>query len=141
MVIDHSNSYPTAVRRGVLCIWISVGLVILLSAGSLIGFRQIPSNGVTLTTNVLTAGLLIFVVVKVGAGRGWARWLYAVLFLFGSAAFVSMALLVPAVFLALPLVLKASGVVQFLLQGVALVLLFTKASRVWFREMKTANAL
>ena len=137
---EPSNHPPASVRRAVLCIWISIALVVLLSVGSVLGVADIPSNVATLVTSVLTACLLALVAVKVSAGKGWARWLYAALFVFGSAGFVALALLVPEVFNVLPMALKASGFVQFALQGAAFALMFTQASRQWFGANKVPSA-
>lgn len=126
------NDSPASVQRAVFCIWISTGFVVLISFSSLLGVSDIPSSAATLVTDLFTACLLAVVAINVTAGRSWARWLYAVFFVLGLSAFTAWALLAPEAFHAMPMTLKATGFVQFALQGVAFALMLTKSSRQWF---------
>jgi hypothetical protein len=92
----------------------------------------------TAITGVITVAVLALVAAKVSSARGWARWLFVVLYVLGTFISVLGMLIAPQVFLALPTLSQGSAVVQFLLETAALVLMFTKASRAWF---KTARAV
>jgi len=124
---------PTSVRRAVVCLWISVALTAALTAFQLVGVVATAEIVQIAVTGVVTAGLLALIAAKLAAGRGWARWLFMALYVFGSLMFVISVLLVPQVFLSTPALLQASAVVQFALQTAALVLMFTHASRQWFK--------
>jgi hypothetical protein len=88
-------------------------------------------------TGFITAGVLALVAAKLNIGRGWARWLFLFLYIIGSLISAVLVMLAPQVFIALPTLLQVSGIAQFALQTVALVLMFTRASRRWFRLSRT----
>ena len=128
-------------KRAVACLWISAFLVLVLCAASSLGVGDLPSGPLALITNLVTFALLAWVAIKLGAGRNWARWVFAILYVFGSLAFAVSVVFLPEAFLALSMAAKTSSVVQFFLQTVALVLMFTHTSRNWFRAKKVASAL
>ena len=131
-----SGNKPKSVQWAVVCLWVSVGLVSVLTVDSWVGLVGIPRGIASTVTNLLTLALLALVAIKLGAGRGWARWLFAVVYVLGSLMFVVSLLLAPQVFRSLPTVLQGSGIVQFALQTAALVLMFTEASRQWFKAKR-----
>lgn len=133
MLSQATNTKPLSIQRAVICLWLSAGLVVLLTVASWVGLQQIPGGVVPTLTNLVTVALLALVALKVGAGRNWARWLFAVGYVLGSFMFVVSLFLAPQLFRSLPVVLQGSGIVQFALQSVALVLLFIGTSRQWFR--------
>jgi len=139
MPADGLSPIPISVRRAVICLWISVVLAAALTAWQLVGFVATADAVAAAVTGVLTAAVLALVAVKVGAGRGWARWLFLIGYILGSFLFIVFALLAPQMFFSLPALQQASGVAQFALQTSALVLMFTRASRQWFRGPHTAR--
>jgi hypothetical protein len=94
----------------------------------------------TAIIGVLTAGLLVLIAVTVSARRGWGRWVFAVIYVLGNLGAVMLVLVMPEVFRAMPMVLQANMVVQFVLHTAALVLMFTGASGRWFRARHAATA-
>jgi len=76
--------------------------------------------------------LLAWVAEKIRGGRSWARWLFLVVYVLGSLSVAAVAVLAPQLFLSQPMLLRGSGVVQFALQTIALVLMFSPTSRHWF---------
>jgi len=76
-----------------------------------------------------SAGLLVFFIIKISAGRNWARIVFLVTFIIGVPIGISQ---VSAEFARSPFVGTLS-VAQFGLFGYALFLLFTEPGRRWFR--------
>jgi len=124
---------PTSLRRAITCLWISVALTLVLAGAHLIGVLATPDLAVATATAVVAAGLLVLVVVNVASGRGWARWLYVGVYAFGVLTFVPFLVLAPQAFLAVPIPDQVAAVCQLLLQTTALVLMFARASRAWFK--------
>lgn len=124
---------PTSLRRAITCLWISVALTIVLAGAHLIGVLATTDIVQATVTAVIAAGLLVLVVVKLNGGRGWARWLYVGVYVFGSLTFIVFLVLAPQAFLSMPVPDQVSAAVQLVLQTVALVLMFTHASRQWFK--------
>ena len=127
------GSKPKSVRRAVLCLWISVGLVLFLTVGAFFAPLGIPHDVVTTATNLASAALLAWVAVKLDAGRGWAQWLFAAVYVLGLSTFVVSMLLSPETFRSLSILLRASGIVQLALQTAALIFMFTPTSQQWLR--------
>ncbi len=70
---------------------------------------------------------------KIATRKNWARWIFAVVFVLAKIVFLSSVLLAPQIWLALPLTAIGPAITQFVLQGTALVLLFTPDASRWFR--------
>lgn len=138
---DLENLKPPSMQRAVACFWISACLVLLLCAASLAGVGGVPGGASALATNLVTFALLAWVATKLGSGRNWARWVFAVLYVLGSLASAVSIVFLPEAFLSLSLLAKASSVVQFILQTAALLLMFTHPSCTWLRAKKVASAL
>ena len=132
MASDPGNKPPSA-KRAVLFLWISVGLVLFLTVAAFFAPLGIPHDLVTTVTNLASAALLAWVAVKLDAGRAWAQWLFAAIYVLGLSTFVVSMLLSPETFRSLPILLQASGIVQLALQTAALVFMFTPASQRWLR--------
>ena len=129
-----ASERPGAVRAAVVCLWISVGLALAITAAQVA--RLLPAADVEMTAliGLASAGLLALIAAMIGAGRGWARWLFAVVYAIGALATVATMLAVPQLYLAMPTLLQVSTAAQFALQTVALVLIFTGASLRWFAD-------
>jgi len=132
MAGDPGNK-PKSVQRAVVCLWISIGLVLFLTVAAFFAPLGIPHDVVTTVTNVASAALLAWVAVKLDAGRGWAQWLFAAIYVLGLSTFVVSMLLSPETFRSLPILLQASGIVQLALQTAALVFMFAPTSQRWLR--------
>ena len=132
MAIDASR--PASVRAAVFCLWLSAGLALILTLAQVTGLVATAEAGSTAAIGMVTTGLLALIAAKLGAGRGWARWLFAAIYIAGSLASAALALIAPELFRALPALLQGSTLVQFVLQTTALVLVFTGASRRWFKS-------
>jgi peptidoglycan/LPS O-acetylase OafA/YrhL len=139
MPSETTSTRPKSMQRATICLWLSASLVALLTVASWLGVQGIPSGAQSTTTNVITFALLALIANKVSARRNWARWVFAVIYVLGSAMFLFAALLAPQVFLSMPVVLQSSAIVQFALQTVALILLFVNSSRQWFRPQSNES--
>jgi hypothetical protein len=131
--LELKQPKPTSLRRAITCLWISVALTVVLAGAHLIGALATPDVVQATVTAAIAAGLLALVAVKVNGGRGWARWLYVGVYAFGSLTFMAFIVLAPQAFLSMPMPDQVSAAVQFILQTVALFLMFTHASRQWFK--------
>jgi hypothetical protein len=130
---------PTALRAAVVCLWLSVGIVALLtlaSWASVLGLSNTPSLTVN---NLLTLALLVLIALKIDAGRGWARWLFAAVYVLGTLMTLYLALFVPQSFRSMPVTLQITGLVQLALQSAAMVLIFIQPSRQWFKAQRSAQ--
>jgi len=123
---------PTSLRRAGQLLWVCVALSVVLAVLYLAGAVKSPSVAAEVITMIVTAAILALLAVKIGAGRNWARWVFAVMYVFGSLVFALAVIVAPQAFLALSAIQQASGVVQFGLQTAVLVLTFVRASRQWF---------
>jgi hypothetical protein len=135
-------SRPLAIRRTALCLWFSAALALLVTVAQVLGLVPLAgaTPGMTATIGVLGAGLLALIAVAVSARRGWGRWVFAVIYVLGNLIGVVLVLIMPEVFRAMPLVLQANMVVQFVLQTAALILMFSGTSAQWFRTRHAATA-
>ena len=137
---QSSGERPTSVQRAAICLWVSAGLALILTVVQVIGLVETAEVGMTAIIGVVTAGVLALIAAKVSAGRNWARWLFAVIYVIGSFTSAVLALVAPELFRALPTILQGSTILQFLLQTAALVLIFTNASRQWFKAKTLGTA-
>jgi hypothetical protein len=96
--------------------------------------------GLTAVIGLVTAGLLALMAGKINAGRSWARWLFALIYVIGALASAVLVLIAPAMFRALPSLLQGNTMAQFLLQTTALILIFTSTSRHWFKSKHVETA-
>jgi hypothetical protein len=125
---------PASLRRAIACLWVSVGLTVVLADAHLVGILATPDVIQASITAAIAASLLVLVAVNLSGGRGWARWLYVGVYVFRSFTFVVFLLLAPHAFLSMPVPDQVSAAVQLLPQTVALVLMFTRSSRQWFKD-------
>jgi Na+-translocating ferredoxin:NAD+ oxidoreductase RnfA subunit len=136
------TSRPASIERAALCLWISGVLVILVMTVQLLGWVSLVGStpGMTAGVGLGTAALLGFVAAKVSARHSWVRWLFAVIYVLGTLGTVALVVITPEVFRALPLVLQANMIAQLILQTIALVLMFTTASRQWLATKHAQTA-
>src|SRR5262245_28011118 len=134
MAVTESAATPSSMQAAARCLYISALLAGLVTILQLSGFIPSPSVGFTLFVGVFTVGLLILVANRIAARQNWARWLNLVIFVLGSGFFLLSLLVAPQAFLRQPLLLQISGVVQTVLQTVALFAMFTRSSRNWLAD-------
>jgi hypothetical protein len=135
-------SQPQTVRRAALCLWLSAALAFLATTAQVLGWVPLVGStpGTTAVVGLVTAGLLAVVAGSIGARHGWARWLFALVYVLGTLGALVLVIIAPEVFRALPIVLQANTVAQFILQTAALILMFSSDARHWFatRHAETA---
>jgi hypothetical protein len=133
---ESSPEPPRSVKIAVTCLVTCTVFAALITLGQWLGLRHSSAGG-RQVQNVLSILFLAFVTWKIGTRRRWALWLAAAVYLCGLgialAAFLQAPALVWRILAASPLYLLASGLVQLVLQGVALALLFGADARQWFR--------
>jgi hypothetical protein len=115
-------------------LWISAAGTGLLAVLQLLGVIPTDNLGATAAIGLFSFALLGFIAEKLRAGRGWVRWLFLAIYVFGGLGFVASLILASEVFFSQPLLLQGSAAIQFALQTAALVLMFQRASATWFRQ-------
>lgn len=125
---------PSALRVAIACLWCSIALVALLTAAAWLGIGGVAYSASLLVNNLLTLALLVLITLKLCAGRGWARWLFAVVYLLGTLMTLYLAVFVPQSFGSLPALLQITGLLQLVLQTAAMVLICIPAARPWFKR-------
>jgi len=140
MSTDASIEGPVSVRRAAACLWASAALALVLTAAQVVWVVKPGDVGVTIGIGVGTAGLLALFAAKISAGRGWARWTYTFIYTFGTLASVVLLLVIPGALRAYPALLLVGTLAQFVLQTTAVVLIFTNASRSWFKAARVTPA-
>src|SRR5258706_8554055 len=139
--MTRDASMPTSAHRAVICLWISAGLALLMTAAQATGLvKTVGSVGLVTVIGLTTAGLLALMAAKINAGRRWALWLFVIIYAIGSLGFVVQVIVAPAAFRAFPAILQGNAVVQFVLQTAALVLVLTSTSRHWFKSKRATAA-
>jgi hypothetical protein len=137
--LEQYQPKPLSVRRAAMCLWTSAALIGVLTTLQLVGAVSTADLGATAGIGLTTFALLGFVAEKIRAGRGWARWLFLVIYVVGSLGFMALVLFAPQIVLAQPVMWQASNTMQFALQTAALAFMFTRASREWFKTPHAAT--
>lgn len=125
---------PRAVAIAVTLIWLSLALTVVALATS---FARGARGNVMLTNIAVFVGVFVvfgFLNIQIMAGRNWARILFMVLFVLGLVEVLSQALIDPLGLDAMVLYLENA------LELIAVVLLFAKPARIWFRPPSIAEA-
>ena len=142
---DASTAKPPSVQRAVISLWTSVGLTVVITGLQVLGIVPVPvpapGAAVAAMTGFITAGLLALVALNLARRRGWVRWLFLVLYMLGSFAFIVSFLFAPGVFVSMPTLAKGSAILQFGLQTLALFFMFGRMSREWLKAAHVATAL
>ena len=130
---------PNTVPGAAYCLWASAALVLLVTTAQITGLVANLSGtvGMAVAIGVGTAALLGVIAWYLSRGRNWARWLFAVIYVIGTLGLLAIT---PEAFLALPTILQANMILQFILQTVALILMFTRASNQWFKAKRATAA-
>ena len=127
---------PASVRLAVTCLWLSAAIAVALELWSMFKGPYITLNPMDLAIAAVTAALFAFVATRLGAGRGWARWLFVVFYGIGLVIYLAVMLLQPE----LLAIVTASEIVQLALQTTALISMFTRGTRQWLRAMRSARS-
>jgi glucan phosphoethanolaminetransferase (alkaline phosphatase superfamily) len=135
-----SNDQPKSLRAAVLCLWLSVGIVALITLATWANVLGLISTPSLTVNNLLTLALLVLIAFNIGAGRGWARWLFAVVYVLGALMTLYLVLFVPQSFRSMPTLLQVTGLLQLVLQTAAMVLVFVPASTQWFTAKRSQAA-
>ena len=131
---------PRSTRWTVILLWTSTGLAALMTLLHLIGVVPTHNAAIRAAIGGIIVALWAFIATMVNSGRGWARWLFVILYVLGSVLEIISMLLVPRLFLAMPHLAQAYSVAQFVLLTVAVILTFTKSSREWFKSARALRA-
>jgi hypothetical protein len=121
---------PRAVALAVSLLWASIAIGFAKIPLDFQSLAAMPSPGLIWSIVVLVLAFFCFLILKISSGRNWARITYLVLFLIG---------LIPALptltseFARAPIVAILS-IVQAIMQGYAVFLLFTGPGKTWFQK-------
>jgi len=135
---------PQSVHIAALSLWVSAALAFVMVAIQVPRLSSLVTVGamapvqlvVTLATAIITVALLVLVAAKVNAGRGWARWLFLVVWIVGAGVMAAAVVYNPRGLQNMPPLIAASERLQWILQTTALVLMFVRPSREWFAAQK-----
>jgi hypothetical protein len=136
--LESAWAKPKTVHLAVVCLAISSTCAALLAVALGTGLLH-PPSGASNFANVLGVAILALATWKIAAGRGWARWLFVIVYALGVLAGGIMFLVRPEPFLAWSMAMVASSLIQTALQTAALAFLFTPSSREWFRSRRVRS--
>jgi FtsH-binding integral membrane protein len=136
---SSSRNPPGVMRIAQTCLWASVAIAAMLAVAVWTNLLGVTSTASLTVNNLLTLALLLWIAVKISAGRGWARWLFAVVYALGALMTLYLALFVPHSFSSMPLLLQVTGLLQLALQTTAMVLIFSPPARQWFKAQSQSN--
>ena len=132
--LEERQPRPLSVTRAAMFLWISAAGTGLLTVLQLIGVIPTDNLGATAAIGLVSFAVLGFIAEKLRTGRGWVRWLFLAIYVFGSLGFVASLILASEAFFSQPLLLQGSAAIQLALQTAALVFMFQRASATWFRQ-------
>jgi glucan phosphoethanolaminetransferase (alkaline phosphatase superfamily) len=130
------NTYPPTVRAALACLCLSTAILALLTIAAWANLLSLPNSASVTLNNLLTVAFMLLVIAKLAAGRGWARWVFAVVYFLGSAVTVYLSVFEPQIFRNQPVTLQITGLAQLALQTLAMVLLVLPASQQWFAPQR-----
>lgn len=123
---------PEKVRTAIQLLYSTLGIGVLRFFFEGSAFIKMSTPGHMMFLGLFVIGSMLFFIYKIGKGRNWARITFSVMFILGIPLSVS------------PLIKSLSdypisgllGIIQAVLQGIAIVFLFQKPSSDWFKDMK-----
>jgi hypothetical protein len=129
---QNQTARPPRVGTAVKLLYITLGIGVLRSIMDASMYAEMAPPAFVKLITIFVIGVMGFLIILIGKGRNWARITFLVFFIIG----------IP--FAAFPLMQSVGanpisgriGVVQIIIQIVALVFLFQKLSSDWFRDMK-----
>ncbi len=136
MFQQAATAPPPPVRAALVCLWLSTGILALLTIAAWASLLALPNSASVTVNSLLTLAFMLFVIAKLTAGRGWARWVFGVVYLLGSAVTVYLSIFEVQTFRNQPIALQATGLAQLALQTAAMVLLLMPSAWQWFRGQR-----
>jgi len=129
---QNQTTRPPRVGTAVKLLYITLGIGVLRSTMDASMYTEVASPAFAMLITLFVLGVMGCFLFMIGKGRNWARIAFLVLFIIS----------IP--FAALPLMQSVGanpisgriGIIQIIIQIVALVFLFQKLSSDWFRDMK-----
>lgn len=129
---QNQSTRPYKVTTAVKLLYISLGIGVLRNIMESSTQAEVASPAFVMFIAFFVLGIMWFFILMIGKGRNWARITFLVLFIIGTP------------FSVLPLMQSLAanpisgllGIVQIIIQIVAIVFLFQKPSSDWFREIK-----
>jgi hypothetical protein len=131
---DAVGFVPVSVKRAMALLWISVALLGAFVTAQAAGFFLHTANSAQdISANILTAGILAFLALKMRMRRNWARLAFLFLYAAGMLLVVTSFVVTPRMFFLMPTVSAVAAIVQLMIQSAAVVLLFVPSTRRWFK--------
>jgi hypothetical protein len=130
--MEKPNTFKNAVKL------VYFSLIVGLIKATLYEFltpTKMLSNPTMLTVGVLTLVIIGFLGYMAGEAKNWARITFLVMFILGS---FMMPSIIMEEFRTVPII-GITTLLQTALQLFALIILFNKESRNWFKHLKTQN--
>jgi hypothetical protein len=124
---------PSMVIAAERLLSLSAVMPALITTAAYRGFLPVTVPGIAVVANVTIAALVALCAVNIGVGRNWARWLILVLFVVGVLILLLAVSIDPQVLQLAPTLLVVVGLIQCVIQLLALVLVFMPASTAWFK--------
>jgi hypothetical protein len=134
--IEPEVPKPPAIRRAVVCLYVSAAIVVLTAVYRLAGGEAGGETGRAIASVLIATSVLVLVALLLNARRGWVRWLFVVVYVMAIGGVVAGFLLAPQALLARPDLSHAIMLTQVALQTAALVLMFTPAAGRWLRSRR-----
>lgn len=131
---NQQSEKPRTVTVAVYLLWASIAIGAVKIPLDLPTLSAMPNPGLIWSIVVLVLVFFCFLILKISAGRNWARITYLVLFLIG---------LIPAIptltaeFGRSP-ILGILTIAQAIMQAYAVFLLFTNPGKTWFQKKAPA---
>jgi hypothetical protein len=132
---DLAAPKPQKIKTAVLMLWVSVGLGFVRSAWEISAQAERSSVGFVVFIMVFTFGFIGFFIWMIDKGKNWARITFLVLFILG----VPLSILPLLASLAHAPISGLLGIVQAILQTIAVIFIFSKDSSAWFKLQKKSN--
>lgn len=130
MNAQDTSQKPQSVALAVILLWASLGAGVVKMLLHQFRYASTGSDAVAYTVIAVTLAIIVFLIVKIAAGKNWARIVFLVLFVIGT---FPMAAVILDEFADAPF-MGALSVAQIGLQAYALYLLFTQPGSAWFRK-------
>ena len=125
---------PRTVTLAVNLLWASLAIGFAKIPLDLPSLAAVPSPGIVWPLMILLLAFICFVIFKISSGGNWARITFLVLFLIGLIAAVPT---LESEFSRAPIV-GILSIVQGILQGYAMYLVFTSPGKTWFQKKAPA---
>jgi len=127
---NQQSERPRTVTIAVNLLWASIAVGLVKIPLDLPALAAMPSPGLVWTVIALVLAFFCLLIWKISLGRNWARIAYLVFFLIG---------LIPAAptlmaELGRSPVLAVLSIVQFIMQGYAVFLLYMNPGKSWFQK-------